>query len=291
MTNKYLIIALRLAIAGIFIFSASTKLIAPELFVNVLLRQGIFSDRFVAAIFSRVLIGGELAIGLLFLQPFYLRKLIIPITIFLLIGFSAQLAYLLGTGGHDDCGCFGGVITLTPISSLLKNLFILVLVGVLYINGLSRNEKLFIPVALIIASFTGTVLAAPIHLRTDSLFSRYTNFVGEGKVDLTHGMKLVAIFNVDCKHCQSVAMELRSLQKELSNFPKIYVLFYSEGNGSVESFNAASNTNFPSHSIDADEFYTLIGTAPPLVYLINEGEIHQYLDYNIASHLRKIIEQ
>jgi uncharacterized membrane protein YphA (DoxX/SURF4 family) len=287
LTEKNVIIVLRIAIAATFIFSAISKLIAPGFFEITLLDQGIFSHRAAAAYFSRVLIGFELGIGLLYLQPFFLRKIISPLTLLMLVVFSGYLVFLVVKGDSGDCGCFGELIKMSPRASLMKN--ILLLGPVLYVSlrGSSRNEKLFVPVLLIPLTIVGTFIAAPVHAKDNFPFERYTSFEGEGRVDLAQGDRLVAIFNLECEHCQAAATELGILEREIGDFPKIYILFYKEGIVSVDSFRVVTNTQFPYHLIEAKEFFDLIGSSPPRIYWLQNGAVKKYWDENFAQNLRE----
>ncbi len=286
--RTHLILFLRLIIAGTFILSAISKLLAPGLFEIILINQGVFSDRTIAAYFSRILIGFELAIGLLHLQPYYLKKIVSPITLMVLILFSIQLVYLMAAGNHENCGCFGELIKMSPWQTLMKNIFLCAVVIIMYRNIDSRNEKYFIPLLITVTAFAGTFSLAPIQQRENSSFADYTWFEGEGNVDLAQGGKLIAVFNVECEHCQSVATEIGMLEKEIPNFPKTYVLFFNEGDGSVELFNSLTGTHFPYRMIKTNEFFRLIGNSPPRIYVLRDGVIQQSLDDNIIAELKAL---
>ncbi len=76
-----------------------------------------FNEDF-AAYFSRILIGIELGLGVLILQPHYLKKLIVPGTFLMLVVFIIELAYEIVTGGNSgNCGCFGSLLPMTPLEA------------------------------------------------------------------------------------------------------------------------------------------------------------------------------
>jgi hypothetical protein len=282
------VLFLRLIIAGTFIFSAVSKLTDPGLFEIMLINQGICSDRTAASYFARLLIGGELAIGLLYLQPYYIKSILSPLTALILLIFSGQLVYLLATGSQENCGCFGELVKMSPASSLVKNILLLTIVAIVYRNVESRNVRIGVPVLLLIVSFAVTILIAPIHAHNDFLFSRYTYFEGEGNVDLAKGEKVVAVFNAECEHCQAAATEIGILKNEFPAFPQVYTLFFIEGEGSIDTFNAITGTHFPYHIINANEFFSLIGTSPPRVYVLRDGKVEHYFDENIGAQLKEL---
>lgn len=131
-TRKNIAWSLRIIVSLLFIVSAMAKLSKGHLLdspyfaistfeVKQLYPMG-FSEGF-APYFSRVLIGIELALGLLLLQKNYLRKFIIPVTTLLLLVFIGHLSYVtfLSGGSTGNCGCFGELIPMTPIQAIIKN--------------------------------------------------------------------------------------------------------------------------------------------------------------------------
>src|SRR5436190_22965831 len=109
--KKYLSWTIRILISFLFLLSAVAKMYPSPYFaistfeVKQLYPMG-FNEVF-AAYFSRSLIGFEMALGLLILQPHYLKQIIVPTTFFMLTAFVIQLSLeVLVTGGNTgNCGC------------------------------------------------------------------------------------------------------------------------------------------------------------------------------------------
>uniref|UniRef100_A0AA94JNV4 Protein tlpB n=2 Tax=Flavobacteriaceae TaxID=49546 RepID=A0AA94JNV4_9FLAO len=87
----------------------------------------------IAPWFSRILIGIEMALGILILQNNYLKKVIIPATITLLIVFIIHLSYetFINGGNSGNCGCFGELIPMTPIEAIIKNFIAIIILGLI----------------------------------------------------------------------------------------------------------------------------------------------------------------
>jgi uncharacterized membrane protein YphA (DoxX/SURF4 family) len=125
-TRKNLIWILRIFLGGMFIFSAYSKI-----YPSVNLGLSTFEAKqlvpmgfncYWAAWFSRTIIGGELALGILLFLPFYFRKLIIPASIALLLLFTGYLGYTYATVGNEaNCGCFGTLMPFSTFESIIKN--------------------------------------------------------------------------------------------------------------------------------------------------------------------------
>lgn len=117
---------IRLLISGVFFLSAFSKLYpnpvsAITMFeIKQLAPLGISAQW--ALYLSRTLIGVELAIGFLLLLPYFLRKVVIPGTILLLVIFIVELIVeIILRGNKGACGCFGTLITMTPLDAIIKN--------------------------------------------------------------------------------------------------------------------------------------------------------------------------
>jgi len=125
--KKYAPWAIRILISFVFLLSAVAKLYPNPSYAltyfEVHQLEPIGIPIGIAHYLSRVLIGVEFAIGLLLLLPFYLRRVIIPITLFMLIAFVVELLLeIIFRGNAGNCGCFGTLIEMTPLEALLKNL-------------------------------------------------------------------------------------------------------------------------------------------------------------------------
>ncbi|MEB3800894.1 protein tlpB [Flavobacterium columnare] len=135
--KKNLTILFRIIIALLFIISAIAKMYPSPYFaistfeVKQLYPLG-FSES-IAPWFSRILIGIEMALGILILQNNYLKKIIIPATITLLIVFVIHLSYetFINGGNSGNCGCFGELIPMTPIEAIIKNVVAIILLGLI----------------------------------------------------------------------------------------------------------------------------------------------------------------
>lgn len=279
-------LVLRLLLAGVFIFSAISKLLSVGLFEITIVEQGIFSTRAQAAYPARLLIAFELFLGASLLFPFFLKRIFIPLTIATLAAFTLLQVYQLIFGGQtEDCGCFGELIKMSSTESLLKNIILLGLS--VYLFSAIREEKrnIAIPSILAVGSVAAVLLIAPVRENYDGNFAKYTKFERAGLVDLTSGNKLVAVFNADCEHCQEAARELGALAIKNASFPEIYVLMFSESDSSISAFSKKTDTDYPYHAISEDEFFELIGNSPPRIYWLQDGKIKARWDDEFAKNI------
>jgi len=284
--SKYSVLIIQIILGGLFILSAYSKIIMPGVVEIILVDHGIFKDRITAGYFVRILIGGELSLGLLLLQKNYLKKVIIPLTILLLAAFTIYLLYTgIILGDKDNCGCFGEMVKMSPIESILKNILMIILSATLFILNKKEGNKIILPLILLLISFSFVFAFAPVKNVKDFKFSKYTSFEEKGRVDLSSGEKIVAVFNLECDHCQEVSRELSSLIKKNSRIPEVYILFFKEGNTTPLMFQQITGSNFPYHIISVHEFFDLIGSSPPRLYWIKDGAIKKIWDEDFEKNI------
>ncbi len=124
-----------------FVFSGMSKLFPIEAFETVTVQQGVMTWQLIP-FFSRFLISFELLLGILFLFNIKLRKFTLPSSFILLVIFTIYLTILEITGnGGDNCGCFGELLPMTGVQSILKNIVFLGMIAYLFVS--LETEKKF----------------------------------------------------------------------------------------------------------------------------------------------------
>tara|TARA_X000001036_G_scaffold103910_1_gene97137 strand:+ start:8426 stop:9292 length:867 start_codon:yes stop_codon:yes gene_type:complete len=275
---------LQLLLGITFLFSAYTKAVGPGFFEITLMDQGIAPDRIIASYLARFFIGLEFALGFLMLLPFYVKRLM-QFTFFLLGGFTLHLIYLWSIGDTDNCGCFGEMISMTPEQSIIKNMIMLAIAFVVFRLAQTKKIKIIIPIVFSAATIISMWIILPIPNHKEFPFESFTHFETRGRVDLSSGENLVAIFNLDCEHCQQAATELGELKRNQENFPELYVLYFQEGSTTVEDFESITQSSFPYDLIEVNTFFDLIGDSPPRVYHLKDGKVLGIWDLNILKNI------
>lgn len=155
--KKYLPWAIRIFVFLLFLVSGIAKMFPIWAFEKQLVDLGI-TTWCNAPYLARLLIALEIALGIAILQRNYIKKIIIPTTILLLIVFCVQLSIEMYKHGAmtGNCGCFGELIAMTPLEAFIKNVIIIGLLLYLY-RHVTENEKVknkFIYLLLICLSST-----------------------------------------------------------------------------------------------------------------------------------------
>ena len=277
---------LRCVLGLTFLFSAYTKFVAPGFFEITLIDPSLMPNRLWAQHAARFLIGIECALGLLMLLPFYTKQLM-AMSALMLTGFSLHLGYLWAIGDTENCGCFGEMISMSPAESIIKNIGMLAVTGVVWFKSKKQPHKKPFVWALSIVVVGAMWWLLPISNPTEFPFSRFTQFEHKGRTDLASGEKLIAVFNLDCEHCQELATELAELQKQHDTFPQTFVLYFAEGETTPPEFEAITRSRFPYTLIDVNIFFDLIGDSPPRVYHTTDGKVVNVWDTAAADQLTK----
>lgn len=109
----------------------------------------------VSVYFSRFLIGAELALGILLLQRHYFRRLILPVSFLMLLGFCIHLAIQIAiVGDKGNCGCMGDLMPMKPSGAIIKNVIALILMAIVYRMTDKNYDRMniLVPVSTTLAS-------------------------------------------------------------------------------------------------------------------------------------------
>jgi hypothetical protein len=275
-------ITLQIFLAATFLFSAYTKAVAPGFFEVLLEQQGLVPSRLYGAWATRFIIALETWLGLCLLLSFYSR-FILRFSFLLLVAFSVHLGYLIAIGETGNCGCFGEMISMSPLASLGKNIVLLAVNGFLLRYKFRGNKKpritwLFLPLL-----FAAATLIWPVQTQPDEVVEKLPTFEAETGIDFANGSYLVAILNLGCEHCQEAAQQIVAWQNNGIDLPQVAALFFAEGDTTVADFNTITGSNFPYQMIDVNTFFDLIGSTPPRIYWIVDGQVKQYWDETLGE--------
>ena len=285
MMKSRISVLLRLVLGALFIVSAFSKLISPGLIEIILVDHGLAGSREAAAVFTRILIGIEFAVGLLFLQPFSLKKIVIPVSVLFLAMFTLYLGY---TGfilnDMQNCGCFGELIKMSPVESIIKNIAMIALLVILF-KWSDERKNYFITPFIAALSVSAVFMIVPVKSQKDFKFAEFTNFTGAGRVDLSRGDKLIAVMNTECDHCELAAKELAGLKIKMKWFPELYTLYFSEGSITADSFKVITKYDSPYTMINTNQFLNLIGQSPPRIYWLKDGVVKEIWDRDFVKNI------
>lgn len=296
--NKvYIVWAIRILSSALFILSAVGKLsvdspfdkpsFAIYNFEKNFLIDGMGIGATMAQVLSRVLIAAEFSIALLLLLPFYVKKVVIPGTILLLAAFSVHLGIQAAGGDSENCGCFGSLIEMTPLESLVKNLIsiaLLILPITIFKKSWDDQQKILpLGLAAVISSALMFVVLPMKNLDTPSNESgknddvQYESGYAKYFEDVDQGDKLLCFFSPTCEHCQETGKKITEMIKEHPELmPDLRILFMDEaGDGSefdIKSYFDFVGAQYTYKVLSIEEFVPLFwgdNDFPGVMYLKN----------------------
>jgi len=300
--SRYLPWSIRIAVSILFLLSAIAKLYPNPYFAlstfeaKQLIPMGF--DQFYASYFSRILIGVELSLGILLLLPFYLKKIVIPATILMLMVFIVHLSIsILSSGNQGNCGCFGALLPMTPVQALIKNIVSVALLIVLFkkFNSEDRPQLMHL-LNIVLASILLIFLIGPIKSTApqpkqitempnevvapkvvDTTTNQTIEVVKKDSVtinpgpkktksgfanifpNIDSGKKILCFFAPSCDHCRATAKTLTEMKKANKDFPAIQIIFMDEAPEEIPDFFKFAGAEYPNYVMDIVTFWSKLG--------------------------------
>lgn len=280
---KILFFILQFLVAGVFILSGISKLFPIEPFEVVFIDLGI-SNWVLAPFIARTIIAFEIFIGVSILINLWANKLIYYLAQSMLVVFSLYLIFLLFTEGNiADCGCFGQLISLSPLSSLIKNIVLMLILLALPKKDWLPKIWLFV-IGLLITSFVATFLLNRVGLQNvpSKSLNKPVDWSGlpqtfyrtNTSIDFTSGKKILVFFSASCPHCKNAAHKLSYLNKK-NNINNIIIVIASKKEDKLNEFIASTALNYPILWMTDETFFKYSGGTLPSIYYIEESVVRK----------------
>jgi len=279
-------------LGAVFIFSAYSKLFPIEPFEFTFVDLGIGGWQH-APYIARVMIGLEFIIGALLLFNIHIKKIVVPLSLFLLLIFCIFLIIQMESHGNKgNCGCFGEMIQMTPIQALVKNIimiFLLFMVLKYHETEYPFKFKGEITLALLTASFVLPFTANPVELEysksylttkenhfplpLDTLYKYAT--LDTVPHALSKDKHVIAFLSLTCR---IAAKKLRIMHQKNPAISMYFVL-----NGKDENlqmfFDDTRSKSIPHCMLLGKMFPYMAGIELPTIFLVNNGIVENDLTY------------
>jgi len=131
MIKKIVFSVLSILLGLVFILSGLTKLYPIELFELTFIDLGVGTWK-TAPFISRLFIAMEFFLGIMLIFNIRLKKFTLKATLGLIIAFTIYLfIQMYFEGNKGNCKCFGNFLVMTPLESIIKNLAMIAVAGLL----------------------------------------------------------------------------------------------------------------------------------------------------------------
>ncbi|MEI6124423.1 MAG: DoxX family protein [Bacteroidota bacterium] len=297
MTRKIIFTFISVLLGLVFIFSGITKLFPIELFELTFVDLGV-ANWYTAPVVARLMIATEFFLGILLVLNFSLRKFTIKATIVMLVVFTIYLIIqLVIEGNKGNCKCFGNVIVMTPLESIIKNLLMLAIAVVIFIwhKGFTFPFKKIIMLGVILFSISLPFILNPpdfimayqsqpetigYKLNLDTLYN--SSDLKKPEIELRNGKHIISFMSLTCSHCHIAAYKFYLIKKESPDIP-IFFILNGKDKDITPFFEDTKATNIPFMILRGKRFADLAGYKLPCILFINNTIIEKktnYIDLN-----------
>lgn len=262
-------------VGSVFLITGVVKALNSGLFIRHIFNYGLPPRLLIQT--ATIFIGLECALGVgLVLHEF--PQWLVPGTIVLLMCLSALTIWATSSGRTENCGCYGGLLFISPKQSVLLNLGYILLLGMAWLypvanHHTSKWQWILALIALVIGSILGwrsfeKPLVEFSRLKVGNRWQ--ARWLKDSPIDLQQGSHFVVFLGKDCPVCEKWVplLNVMSTQKNLPNVVGITPLNSQE----IEVFKAEYLVPFPIIPMTKVLFSYMIDKVPTAV-LIQDGVI------------------
>lgn len=287
---------------GVFFYSEWTPVLPIQPFEYMFVEYLRF-PWILAAISARFMVGLEAALGALIMLHFFGKgKSILKGAFVLVVIFSIYLVWLWATVGDDvNCGCFGDVIWMSPSASLVKNVVLLLVIGILikFHHGLAVRWGQMATGLLLIGGISLPFFIVPLSqmepnwLRKGSyeieLAPLYEpkrddttvaiTYPAIPNADLRKGKHIIAFVSPSCEHCRIAVRKMRLMKKSNPELP-FFIIVGGVASDLTDFWKETKAQDMPYMRLHRDPFLNYTGGMFPLILWIEDSRVVAKSTYN-----------
>ena len=287
-------LTIRLLLGVFFIGTAVLKLLSIDSFEVYIYSFGIVN--FITVTFlSRLLIFLELAIGISLILKIYFKQ-IWWLTMLMMAGFTLFLIYAAIFRDDSNCHCFGSLVELNPIQSIIKNIITIALL--FFIRKEQSHDykpiiKRWLVATTIVISLIIPYVLVPMDMIYNKIYSEkenintvayYESLSDSTYVDLHQGRYLINYALAGCKYCR-IGAEKLTLMADRHQIPHNRIKFIIGGSDeAISKFIELTGTSDYEHwKIPAPEFMAITFGQFPLYVFVEDGKVVKAGDFRILD--------
>lgn len=263
-------------VGAVLLFSGFVKTIDSGTFVGHVVQYRLIPPPLVLMA-CLAFIGLESALGAALVLHVWPQWLV-PISILLFIGFAALTLWGAKSGRVEDCGCYGGLLALSPKQSALLDAAYVVILAAAWLFAVQNYQtglwKLIltamVPVVSIVVSRKSLNGALFDFSRLKKGRHWRTKWLKNSPNDLSNGSHFVVFLDKECSYCKRW-MPLLNVINVQSELPRVTGIM-SLNDREVEAFKNEHLIRFPITHMDKYLTATMTSAFPTAV-LIENGQI------------------
>lgn len=285
---------IRLLLGAFFIGTAVLKLLSIDNFEVYIYSFGLFSYTW-TTFFSRLLIFIELLIGISLILKICFKQ-IWWLTMLMMVGFTLFLVYAAIFRNDSNCHCFGDLIELNPIQSILKNIITIALLFFIK-NEESHDYKPVLKKWLVASTIVVSLVISFVLLPMDVIYNRiysekenvntvafYESLSDSTFAELQHGRYLINYAIAGCKFCRIGAEKVTMMIDRHGISHERLKFFVGGSDEAISRFIEVTGTDDYEHwKIPAPEFMSITFGKFPLYVFIEDGNVVKAGDFRIID--------
>lgn len=280
---KYLI---RTIIGIIFCVSSIMKLCSIDEFELYIFSIGIFNYD-ISTFVARILLIIEFSIGSCFIINIY-DKISKWIASLLLIIFNIYLIWRIILNDNSNCHCFGNIIELNPVNSIVKNIILCIMLAFSWkIKQTNKKYHIYIVTAIFVVYTMLVFIYSPpnfFYNKTPDKLSINKKLLAEltDEYNINKNKHIICFYSTNCKYCRRCASKISSIIKQTNTETFYFHVFFIEDNHyDIDEFNKKylSNLKIKYNSIPPEKIIPIVKGALPTIVFIQDGKYVSEYDY------------
>ena len=302
---------IQLGIGSVFIIAAFLKLLSIDEFEIYLYSFNVINF-FVTTILSRLIIAGELILGLFLVFDLY-HKLTWRLTLCVECVFTIFLIFTAIFRNDANCHCFGDLIELNPIESIVKNIVVILLL--LFIKTQrhrdAETQRRVLPLLIVACALLVVFVITPMDSVYNKIFSTeknistidlYDSFDDMFKIEFTDEemtidstttfipikeKQLLAIVSSGCKYCKIGIKKLSLIARNKNiDVDKINIVIWGNREGIVDFREVTDTYSYPYWYIMPHQAIDITYGRFPMFIYMEDTEIVDISDFrNIDDNI------
>ena len=265
-----------LIIGAIFLSTGIIKALGSEQFIQQHYKYGLLSSKVIPQV-AITFIGLESALGVALIFHEFPQWLI-PSSIVLLLCLSTLTIWSTSSGKTEDCGCYGGLVVVTPKQSILLNLGYILLLGLAWFHPIANHHtEIWQWILALIVGVAASIMGWKSQEKPLVNLSRLQpgkrwkkRWLKKNTQDLQQGSHFVVFLDKDCPYCKRWVpfLNMMNTQKDL---PEVLAIM-SLANEDLAAFKEEQMVRFPIVSMDKLLLSYMVDAFPTAIS-IEDGRI------------------
>ncbi|MBN1187891.1 MAG: hypothetical protein JXB49_36795 [Bacteroidales bacterium] len=289
-------VIIRIIIGTVFLASAVGKFLSIDKFELYMYSLNLVSLN-ASMILSRLIISVEGILGFFLIFNIY-AKFTWRATLAILSAFSMFLIVLTIKGSKDNCHCFGEIVDLNPLHSLIKNLIMIALLLIIKPRTIRPlHIRAILPSLLILAGVATPLILSPpdfmmykapetagqkfdMNNLTEQTIEKFTSHT---QPEFFNGKVAICFYSTKCNFCKLAAKKITILAEKIGFKEKVVYVFMGNPDEIEPFYTGSGSGKFPYFIIHPKDFLRITHNQMPKIFFLEDGIVKHIYEYRNLS--------